>query len=103
MLAGHPRACPLLKLDLQGAEFDALAGLGERLADVEAIVAELSLAVHNAGAPLLHEATAALAALGFVLAEITQEHRHRDGSLLQIDGLFLRPASPYRPQLPFWS
>lgn len=91
---------PPLKLDLQGAE---LAGLGERLADVEAILAGWSLAVYNTGAPLLHEALGRLAGMGFVAAKILAESRHREDSLLQIDRLFLRPASRYRPQPPFWS
>ena len=63
----------------------------------------MSLVAYNAGAPLMHEVMATLADLGFVLAEVVEEHRHHDGSLLQLDGLFLRSASSLRPRPPFWS
>ena len=102
ILAGFACTFAMIKLDLQGAELDALRGLGHRLADVEVIVIELSLTAYNAGAPLLHEVVAELAAMGFVLVEVLDEHRHGDGGLLQLDGLFLRPDTPYRPRPPFW-
>jgi FkbM family methyltransferase len=93
----------LLKLDVQGAELDVLRGLGHQLSKVEVILMEMSLAEYNKGAPLIDVVLNELRAVGFVLYDIVEEHRYRGGSLLQIDGLFVRPTSRFRPQPPFWS
>jgi FkbM family methyltransferase len=93
----------LLKLDVQGAELDVLRGLGYHLSMVEVILMEMSLVDYNKGAPLIDVVLSELSGMGFVLYDIVEEHRHLGGRLLQIDGLFVRPASHFRPQPPFWS
>ena len=93
----------LLKLDVQGAELDVLRGLGAELSKVEVILMEMSLVDYNKGAPLIDGVLTELRGLGFVLYDIVDEHRHLGGRLLQIDGLFVRPTSRFRPQPPFWS
>ncbi|OAS27776.1 hypothetical protein A5481_00140 [Methylobacterium platani] len=103
LVAGRGVPFAFVKLDVQGAEVEVLRGLGDRLAEVEVILLELSLLDYNEGAPLIGEALGALAAMGFVLYDVVDEHRYRDGSLLQVDGLLVRADSPLRPKPPFWS
>ena len=93
----------LLKLDVQGAELDVLRGLGHQLSKVEIILMEMSLVDYNKGAPLIDVVLSELSGMGLVLYDIVEEHRHFGGRLLQIDGLFVRPTSRFRPHPPFWS
>ena len=103
VLAAFDATCPFVKLDVQGAELAVLRGLGGRLAEVEVIMTEMSLVSYNEGAPLMADVVAQLKAWGFVLFDIVEEHRYRDGRLLQVDGLFVREDSMLRPQPPFWT
>jgi FkbM family methyltransferase len=100
--AGAPRF-QFIKLDVQGAELEVLRGAGRYVEDFEAITLEMSLVEYNQGAPLIGAVMAELDAMGFVLYDIVEEHRYRDGGLLQIDGLFVRADSRFRPRPPFWS
>lgn len=91
----------LLKLDVQGAELDVLRGLGNHLSIIEVILMEMSLVDYNKGAPLIDVVLSDLSQMGFVLYDIVEEHRRLGGRLFQIDGLFVRPSSRFRPQPPF--
>ncbi|AWN48661.1 glycosyl transferase [Methylobacterium terrae] len=102
LLAGSGVGYGFVKLDVQGAEVEVLRGLGARLAEVEVILLELSVLDYNRGAPLIGAALGELAAMGFVLYDVVDEHRYRDGSLLQVDGLLVRAESALRPKPPFW-
>jgi FkbM family methyltransferase len=93
----------LLKLDVQGAELDVIRGLGSHLSNIEVILMEMSLVEYNKGAPLIDVILSELRKVGFVLYDIVEEHRYADGRLLQIDGIFVRPDSRFRPQPPFWN
>ena len=93
----------LLKLDVQGAELDVVRGLGHQLSKVEVILTEISLVEYNRGAPAIDVMLTELRRMDFVLYDIVEEHRHLGGRLFQIDGLFVRPKSHFRPQPPFWS
>lgn len=99
--AGHTFG--LVKLDIQGAELDALDGYGDMSA-VDAILMEMSLVEYNEGAPLIADVLPAMRDCGFVLFDV-DEHMSRDqrGTLLQIDGLFLRADARVRPKGPFWT
>ena len=92
----------LLKLDVQGAELAVLRGLGCHLSMVEVILMEMALVDYNNGASLIGAVLGELSRMGFVLYDIVEEHRHLGGRLFQIDGLFVRPDSRFRPQPPFW-
>lgn len=92
-----------LKLDVQGAELEVLRSLGHRLSVVEMVLMELSLVNYNEGAPIIDNVLPRLAEMGFVLYDIVEDHRDSAGHLLQIDGIFVRPSSVFRPQPPFWS
>ncbi len=91
----------MIKLDVQGAELDVLKGLGRYISHVEVILMEMSLVNYNEGAPLIDKALSVLNTFGFVLYDIVKEHRF-GGCLFQVDGLFVRPTSRFRPQPPFF-
>lgn len=86
-----------LKLDLQGAETDALRGAPEVLRNVEVIQIELSLVPYNLGAPLLAEMVERLLALGYVLYDLCDLRRGGDETLYQLDALFVRKDHWLRP------
>ena len=103
VVADRGQTFQLLKLDVQGAELDVLRGLGYHLSKVEVILMEISLVNYNKGAPLIDVVLSELSGMGFVVYDIVEERRDLSGRLLQIDGLFVRPTSRFRPQPPFWS
>jgi FkbM family methyltransferase len=103
IVADHGQTFQLLKLDVQGAELEVLRGLGHHLSQVEVILMEMSLVEYNGGAPLIGAVLGELSGMGFVLYDLVEEHRYLAGRLLQIDGIFVPPTSPFRPQPPFWS
>ncbi len=82
----------LLKLDVQGAELDVLAGAGDLLAQTDAIIAELSFLPYNEAAPLVADVIAGLGRLGFKCADICEISRAANGSVMQIDILFASPS-----------
>jgi FkbM family methyltransferase len=102
IVAERGLAFQFLKLDVQGAELDVIRGLGHHLSMVEVLLLETSLVDYNKGAPLIDVVLRDLKKIGFVLFDIVEEHRYA-GRLLQLDGIFLRPNSRFRPQPPFWS
>ena len=87
----------LLKIDVQGAELDVLAGAESTLKSVQFIHMELSTLQYNEGAPLIADVLPVLGAAGFVLFDILEEHRIGDGILSQLDALFIRDGSTARP------
>ena len=82
----------LIKLDVQGAELEVLAGAGDLLATTGAIVAELSFLSYNQSAPLIADVIAGIDKLGFRSVDICEVHRTANGSALQMDVLFANPA-----------
>jgi FkbM family methyltransferase len=97
------RTFQFLKLDVQGAEIEVLRGLGSRLAEIDVILMEISLVDYNRGAPIVAAMLAEMDKMGFVMFDIAEERRDRQQRLLQIDGVFLRPTSRFRPRPPFWT
>ncbi|MBV1799991.1 FkbM family methyltransferase [Siccirubricoccus sp. G192] len=81
-----------LKLDVQGAELDVLAGAAATLERTEAVLLEASLAEYNAGAPRLADVTEQLRKLGFLPFDIL-DLRRIGPVLAQIDMVFVRPES----------
>jgi hypothetical protein len=82
----------LIKIDVQGAELDVIAGAKTALSRCEALIAELSLAGYNKDAPLIGETLPAITQLGFRCVDICELHRAPTGNVLQADFLFVRPA-----------
>ena len=87
------RAFDFIKIDVQGAELDALIG-GERLfRQADYVLIEVSLVEYNVGAALPEDVLGKLAEYGFRQARPVEFHRLKGvmgGALLQIDFLFER-------------
>ena len=87
--AGHDI---VLKIDVQGAELEVLAGANETLRGTNVLIVEVSLVDYNKSAPLIAEVIAAVDRAGFTCADLCEVHRTEGGFVLQLDLLFVRPA-----------
>ena len=75
----------LIKLDVQGAELDVVAGAGDLLKTCSALIAELSFLSYNEAAPLIAQVIAGFDKHGFRAVDICEIHWTRIGSLLLMD------------------
>jgi FkbM family methyltransferase len=82
----------LIKIDVQGAELDVLAGAPETLRGVSALIVEVSLVDYNTGAPLIADVMAAIDGAGFKCVDLCEVHRTPANFVLQLDLLFARPS-----------
>lgn len=82
----------LIKIDVQGAELEVLAGASETLRGAAALIVEVSFVDYNKGGPLAAEVIAAVDRLGFKCADLCEVHRSAHDFVLQLDLLFVRPA-----------
>jgi FkbM family methyltransferase len=82
----------LIKIDVQGAELEVLAGAAETLRAAGALIVEVSLVDYNRGGPLAAQVIAAIDRLGFRCADLCEVHRSAHHFVLQLDLLFVRPA-----------
>jgi FkbM family methyltransferase len=82
-----------LKIDVQGAELEVLAGALNTLRFAEVVEAELSVVPLYENQPLFQDVVSHLRTLGFVLWDLSPVFRDSNtGELLQFDGLFRRPS-----------
>lgn len=81
----------LIKIDVQGAELDVLAGAREMLRNVSALIVEVSLVDYNRNAPLIADTLAAIDREGFKCADLCEVHRTKENFVLQLDLLCVRP------------
>jgi FkbM family methyltransferase len=80
-----------LKLDVQGAELEALRGATRTLESTQAVEVELSTATLYEGQALVHDVLAYLYDAGFELIGLEPSYRERStGDLLQANGLLRR-------------
>jgi FkbM family methyltransferase len=81
----------LIKIDVQGAELEVLAGASETLRAAGALIVEVSFVDYNRGGPLVAEVMAAIDRLGFRCADLCEVHRNARNFVLQLDLLLVRP------------
>jgi len=87
----------LMKIDVQGAEHTVLKGMGERIRELDAIVVETSTLATIKGGPEFYDIAAYLKSRGFVVFDIVGSGRRPlDGTLAQLDVLFVPDDSPLR-------
>lgn len=87
----------LAKIDVQGSELAVLEGMGDRIRDIDAIVAETSTLATIKGAPEFYDILAFMKARGFVASDVLgYARRPLDNALAQIDILFVPEDSPLR-------
>jgi len=87
---GELIAPALLKIDVQGHEYEALEGADGVLAGFEQVVVEVSFVELYEGQRLAGDVTALLHDAGFALAGVFNLRRARSGACLQADFLFGR-------------
>lgn len=81
----------LLKIDVQGAELDVLAGATETLADTEYVVLETSLLGFFRGAPLADQVVAYMSQRGLAIYDVPAlQYRPFDGVLTMLDLGFVK-------------
>ena len=86
-----------LKLDVQGAELDVLAGAHKTLERTDAILTEVSLVEYNLGAPRIADVIAHFRELDFLASDIW-DLRRIGATLAQADFLFVRRGSALASQ-----
>ena len=80
----------LIKLDIQGAEIDALSGASACLQHCQVIIAETALVASNEGAPLFADLIAWLRERAFFCADIAEVHRRGErDDLIEVDLVFV--------------
>jgi FkbM family methyltransferase len=81
----------LLKVDVQGAELDVLAGAEATLVTTEYVVLEVSLFQFFVGGPLFHDVVSFMKTRGFVVHDVAGLlYRPLDGALAQMDVVFVK-------------
>ena len=89
----------LLKMDVQGAEMDVLAGAERALATCQAAQIEVSFRRVYDGAPLAHEVMVCMAGHGFRIFDVCNTYkRPKDRALLQADMVFARDGQWFQPE-----
>jgi FkbM family methyltransferase len=87
----------LCKIDVQGAELMVLQGMGERMAEFDVFIVEVSLIATIKGAPDAYDVITHMREQGFVIFDIVGlARRPLDNALAQVDLLFVREESPFR-------
>ena len=87
----------LAKIDVQGSELAVLEGMGERIREFDAVIAETSTLATIKDGPELHDLVAFMKTRGFVAFDVLgYARRPLDRALAQIDVLFVPEASPLR-------
>jgi FkbM family methyltransferase len=87
----------LIKIDVQGAELDVLAGAADTLRETDLVILEVSFFEFFRGGPQFHEVVAHMQARGFVAYDFFGfQYRPLDGALSQADVAFVRETGRFR-------
>lgn len=81
----------VIKMDVQGAELDVLAGGSNTFANVDIVLSEIPIVEYNKGAPTFEDYISAFADAGFTPAGVDQLH-FAAGKYVQQDIVFLRDS-----------
>jgi FkbM family methyltransferase len=91
VLADVPAPRPYLKLDTQGFDLEAFAGLGDRVSEIVAMQSEVSVLEIYAGMPPMMQAVAAYEAAGFEITALFPVSREAEtGRVLEFDCVMVR-------------
>jgi FkbM family methyltransferase len=94
VLAGIPEPRIFLKLDTQGFDLEAFAGLGDRAADVAVLQSEVALVPIYEDMPRMTEALATYEQAGFAVAALYPVTRDaRTARVLEYDCVLVRPSA----------
>ena len=89
----------LIKVDVQGAELDVMAGAKQVLGQTEMVILETSLFQFFVDGPQFHDTVSVMREYGFVVYDIFGlQYRLLDGALSQVDLLFVREEGIFRQQ-----
>jgi FkbM family methyltransferase len=87
----------LIKVDVQGAELQVLAGAQRTLLETEAVILEVTLFGTMIGGPQLHDVVTKMKEYGFVVYDAFGFHyRPLDDALCQLDVVFVRENGRFR-------
>ena len=87
----------LVKIDVQGAELEVLAGAEHTLEKTECVVMETSLLEFFRGAPLAAEVVDYMNRHGFVIYDVwALQYRPHDGALTMLDIAFVKANGAFR-------
>ena len=87
----HLSGPALLKLDVEGAELDAIAGAKTSLPSVACLVVEAAFQRLYDGAPTVEQVIAEITRLGYSLFDVVSGAYHSDGRLVTADLVFVDP------------
>jgi len=87
----------LIKVDVQGAELDVLAGASQVLKHTEYVILEVCLFEFFRGGPQLHDIVTFMKERGFVVYDILgHKYRPLDGAMSQVDVAFVKESGQFR-------
>jgi FkbM family methyltransferase len=87
----------VIKVDVQGAELQVLAGAERTLRATEAVILEMTLFGTMIGGPQVYDVISRMRDYGFVLYDLYGfTYRPLDDALAQVDGVFVREAGRFR-------
>jgi Methyltransferase FkbM domain len=85
----------IIKVDVQGAELQVLAGAQRTLNETEAVILEVTLLGMMIGGPQVYDVVSRMKELGFVTYDVFGLHyRPLDNALSQVDMVFVQEPIP---------
>lgn len=94
--AAHHLVLPfLIKIDVEGAELDVLAGAERVLAGTEVLIMETTLRPTHGRAAEFHEVVERMNRLGFVVYDIVGAANHPSGGLAHADLVFVKRSGMF--------